>query len=253
MDSVSHKLPQVTVITVCFNSEATIRDAIDSVIRQKYENIEYIIIDGGSEDRTVEIAREYGNSLAVFSEPDDGIYDAFNKGLKLAKGDIIHFLNSDDFYHSENSVSRAVETFLKDKVDMVFMRTNIIESKSKKLRRVYPSIHLSRYDLERGFMPPHPGSFIKYEIYDALGDFDVSFNICGDYEYFCRIAACDKWTCSSIDDVGVSMREGGISSSGAIARLRLNIEVLRALRINGFSASPWRLLIKYVRKIREFI
>ena len=162
--------PLISIVTVCFNSENTIKDTIDSVLNQTYGNIEYIIIDGGSIDGTVEFVQSYGDKIARFvSEPDKGIYDAMNKGIALATGDIIGILNSDDFYIDELVIEKVVKEFERNidclYADLVYVRSENLN----KVVRYYDSSHFSPQKFAYGLMPAHPTFFVKKDIYERYG------------------------------------------------------------------------------------
>ena len=179
---------KVSIITVSFNAEETISDTIKSVINQDYENIEYIIIDGASKDKTSSIVKSFGFKVAKFiSEPDKGIYDAMNKGLALATGEIIGILNADDFYADSSIISKVVKRFQEEKVeglyaDLVYVKRN----DTNKITRVWRSGDYSKGKFLKGWMPPHPTFFVKREVYEKYGNFNLDLPSAADYEIMLR-------------------------------------------------------------------
>lgn len=249
---------KVSVITVCYNSEATIRDTIESVLAQSYADIEYIIVDGASSDRTMAIVDEYKDHIAmVCSEPDKGIYYAMNKGIKLATGDVVGILNSDDFYQNDDVVQDVVCQFdaclAADIVfgDVVFVAPGNLE----KIIRYYRSDHFRPWKLRFGWMPAHPATFIKKRAYDLVGFYSLNYKISSDYEIFVRLLLVHKLSFSRIDKVLVRMRTGGASTAGIKTSFLLNREIVKACRKNGIytnlvfvlSKIPFKLLEKFYR------
>lgn len=245
---------RLSVITAVFNREDSVARCLSSVTSQTFSDVEQVVIDGGSSDSTVEIASKIlSASDKLISEPDDGIYDAFNKGVQASTGDVIAFLNSDDAYTGDHVLHLVMESFLKSQVDIVIGGVTIHSTKGKLFsRRRYRPSTVDINALQRGFMPPHPGIFIKRSVYDDLGLFDTSFSIAGDYEFLCRVAKRGGYSQLVIDTDVVKMEAGGASSSGLAATIRLNSEVLRALRMNNLRASRFSLLVKYLRKMTEY-
>lgn len=252
------KQMKVSIVTVCYNSEATIRDTIESVLAQSYVDIEYIIVDGASSDRTMAIVGEYKDHIAkVVSEPDKGIYDAMNKGIKLATGDVVGILNSDDFYQNNDVVRDVVCQFdafpFSDLVfgDVVFVAPDNLGE----IIRYYRSGHFRPWKLRFGWMPAHPATFIKRHVYDLAGLYSLDFKISSDYEMFVRLLLVHKLCFSKINKVFVRMRTGGLSTAGIKSRLLLNKEIVQACRQNGIytnlvfvlSKIPFKLMEKFYR------
>ena len=245
---------KVSIITVCYNSVGTIRDTIESVLAQSYPDIEYIIVDGASMDRTMAIIDEYKEHIAkVVSEPDKGIYDAMNKGIKLATGDVIGILNSDDFY-SNNDVVRDVfyqfDLFPNSYLvfgDVVFVASDNLA----KITRCYRSNHFRPWKLRFGWMPAHPATFIKRRAYDRAGSYSLDFKISSDYEMFVRLLLVHKLCFSKINKVLVRMRTGGVSNVDIKSRLLLNKEIVQACRKNGIYTNLVFVLLKLPIKLME--
>lgn len=206
---------KVSIITVVYNNANFIKDAIESVLTQSYENIEYIVIDGASNDGTVEIIKRYGNKITHFlSEKDHGIYDAMNKGLKLASGDIIGILNSDDFYISNNVINMVVEVFLYNNVDSVFADLVYVNPDNlAKVVRYYDSSYFSPSKFSYGWMPAHPTFFVRRDIYEKYGFFKTDYKIAADYELLVRFLGKHRISYFYLQIPLVKMRIGGVSTT----------------------------------------
>lgn len=244
---------KVTVITVCFNSSNKIESAIQSVLRQSYYDIEYIVVDGGSDDGTLNILELFEDSIAVMvSEPDKGIYDAMNKGVELASGDLVTFLNADDVFAHSSVVSNAVRAFEDDReLDVVYGDVQFFDQ--DKLVRHYSSKRFKPWKLRFGWMPPHPGSFARSELYEEFGQFNLGYKISADYDMFVRWLLVGKRKSRRIDDVLVHMSIGGVSTSSLCARLTLNREIVKACRGNGVYTNICFLSFKIPFKLMELV
>ncbi|WP_244369894.1 glycosyltransferase family 2 protein [Pseudoalteromonas xiamenensis] len=177
---------KISIITVCYNSAAIIEDTIKSVIAQTYDNIEYIIVDGGSKDETLTIVEKYKEHVDVLiSEPDKGIYDAMNKGIEVSTGEIVGILNSDDFYEREDVIRAVVENF-DSSIDLLFGDLVFVKPENlKKVTRYYSLPKFKRWHLRFGWMPPHPATFIRKEVYNQFGLYKTHYRISADYEFLC--------------------------------------------------------------------
>lgn len=248
-------IPKVSIITVSYNSEKTIRDTIESVLSQSYSNLEYIIIDGGSIDKTLNIISEYSsNIIKVVSERDNGIYDAMNKGIKLASGDIIGMLNSDDLYTSNSILQEVVDIFRKSCSDCVFADLIVVNrNDTNKILRYYDSSHFSIAKFKYGWMPAHPTFFTYKSIYSRVGKYSTDYQIASDFEMLLRILYKNSYTYSYYPKVIVKMRHGGKSSGGLQKSLMLNSEIIKACRRNGIKTNYFVLLLKIPRKIFEYV
>lgn len=245
---------KVSIITVVYKNKDTIKDAIESVLNQTYKNIEYIIVDGASTDGTVEIIKSYGNKIDKFiSEPDNGIYDAMNKGIKLATGDIIGFLNSDDFYASNNVLEKVTNEFIDKKVDSVYGDLVYVDNKDvTKVVRYWKSKPYKEGLFKKGWHPPHPTFFVKREIYEKYGKFRLEFKIAADYELMLRFLEKHKISTAYIPKVLVKMRVGGKSNQSIKNILKANLECYRAWKVNGLKINPVKLLLKPLSKILQY-
>jgi glycosyltransferase involved in cell wall biosynthesis len=242
---------RVSIITVVYNNSRTIGKAIESVLAQDYPCIEHIIVDGRSADGTVEIIQSYEDCISKFiSEPDDGIYDAMNKGLKLATGEIIGILNSDDFYFNDGVISDIVREFDNTKVDIVYGDLFYVSPDNlDKVVRYYSSEKCSPDSFAWGWMPAHPTCFIRKSVYEKYGNFKTNYKIAADYEIMTRFMAKYRLPYSYLPKVMVKMRTGGISTRNLQSNWILNQEIVRACEENGVSTNMFKVLSKYFTKI----
>ncbi|EOW9217168.1 glycosyltransferase [Vibrio cholerae] len=241
---------KVSIITVCYNSAKTLEDTIVSVASQDYENIEYIIIDGGSTDRTNEIIEKYSDNIDVYlSEKDEGLYDAMNKGIKLAQGDVIGILNSDDFFVSKSSVSDLMSGFNKSNVDAVYSDLVYVQANNTdKITRLYSSKFFKRSLIKFGLMLPHPTFYAKKSVYDKCGFYKLDYRVAADFEFIARCV--EKGVIfNRVPKITIKMREGGISSSGLMWRIHQNAEIVRACRDNGIYTNLAMVALKLPYKI----
>jgi len=246
---------KVSVITVCYNSAATLARTLQSVAEQDWLSVEHIIIDGASTDGTLTIIDQYRASIShVISEPDQGIYDAMNKGLDLARGDIVCFLNADDQYASKSVLSHVVNQFQQQELDAVIGDVAFFNPKDpqKSIRR-YRSDRFSPRRLAWGWMPSHPALFMKRNVMTKVGYFKTDYRIAGDYEYVVRAFYHGNLKYQHLPEVLVHMQIGGISSKDWRSRILLNQEVLRACRENSVPTNIFKILSKYPLKLLELI
>ncbi|MDY6934532.1 MAG: glycosyltransferase family 2 protein [Spirochaetota bacterium] len=245
---------KVTIITVVYNGQDTIQDTIESVLTQTYENIEYIIIDGNSNDGTVEIIKSYGKKISKFiSEPDNGIYDAMNKGIGFATGDLIGFLNSDDLYLDASVIEKVVNTIESNKSnscygDLIYFDKN----DNDKIIRNWHSDNYYNGIFKRGWHPPHPTFFVRKNIYEKFGNFNLEFKIAADYELMLRfLEKCNVSTCY-IPETLVKMRIGGTSNRNIKNIIIANIECYKAWKVNNLQYNPLMFISKPLSKIQQF-
>jgi glycosyltransferase involved in cell wall biosynthesis len=244
-----------SIITVSLNSEKYIKTAIDSVLSQRYENIEYIIIDGKSNDGTINIIKSYGNRITSFiSESDNGIYDAMNKGISLSNGEVIGILNSDDFYLDQSVLCKVAKIFSKEpKSDIVLGNVDfVLPVDFNKQVRLFSSFYFQSWKLRFGFMPPHPSTFIRRSAYEKVGLYSLGYQIAADFDWFCRAFLIHNLKYSKVDKVLVRMREGGVSTSGLKSYYVSSKEQLKSLRQNKIYSNILfilvRLPIKFIQK-----
>jgi glycosyltransferase involved in cell wall biosynthesis len=240
---------KISIITVVLNSESTIRDAIDSVLSQTYGDIEYIVIDGVSVDGTVEIIKSYGDKISRFaSEEDNGLYDAMNKGIDMATGDIIGILNSDDFYIDGNVIEKIVKEFSNRGVDSVF--SNLIyvsQNDINKTIRYFDSGQFKPSLFSYGLMPAHPTFFVKKSIYKKYGKFYTDMKNAADFDLLARFLYVNKISYYYIDETLVKMRMGGASTSFSSIWTN-NVEILGACKVNGIKTNIFKIFFRYIYK-----
>jgi glycosyltransferase involved in cell wall biosynthesis len=246
---------KISIITVCLNSGKNIHDSIESVISQVYKNIEYIIIDGQSNDNTINVIKSFGSKIDTFrSEPDNGLYDAMNRGVSLATGDVIGFLNSDDVLFDKNIVKTIADTFGNYNVDCVFGDLVFVKPENtKKIVRYYSSKKFKPSKFKFGYMPAHPTFYCKKEIYEKFGVFETDYQIAADYELLLRFLKVHKIKYKYIPKIFVKMRTGGISTKSIKSNWVLNLEILRACKRNNLDTTLVNIYLKYFGKIFEFI
>jgi len=245
---------KISIITVCYNSRTTIRDTIESVLAQNYSNIEYIIVDGLSNDGTLDIIREYGKRIdIVISESDIGIYDAMNKGIQSATGDVIGILNSDDFYIDDHVLSDVAKVFLDQNIDacygdLVYVKQNNVDQ----VVRFWKSRDYKLGLFKAGWMPPHPTFFVRKSVYERLGSFDLNYKIAADFELLFRFIEQHKIRTRYLPKVLVKMRLGGKSNKSLANIYKQNREIIRALKCNyrRFSISKFLLNKAIIRFIQ---
>lgn len=244
---------KISVITVCYNSAQTIERAVQSVVDQDWPYIEHIVIDGASTDQTCSILKKFNHFAMLVSESDQGIYDAMNKGLGLATGEIICFLNADDYYASNSILSSVAKIMMQSKIDalmgdVAFFHKNNPE---RTIRR-YRSDRFNPKRLAWGWMPAHPGLFLTSNEVKRVGKFNISYKIAGDFEFIIRFFKKDNIRYHYVPKILVRMQVGGASTGGVRSKILLNLEVLRACRENGLKTNLIKILSRYPLKILEF-
>jgi len=246
---------KISVITVCYNSAETIADTLQSVANQTWPDVEHIVIDGASSDGTQALIERHGARVArMVSEPDAGIYDAMNKGLAHATGDIVCFLNADDAYADPQVLSRVAHEMQQHGLDALFGDVVFFnpDAPERNVRR-YRSDHFCPDRLAYGWMPAHPALFMKRSIYQELGGFRTHFRIAGDFDFVARAFAPGQLRCRHLPLILVRMQSGGVSNAGLRSKWRLNQEVLRSCRENGIPTNIFKILSKYPAKLMEVL
>lgn len=249
---------KISIITATYNSEITIGDTIKSVLRQTYKDIEYIIVDGGSTDGTISLVKSYENEfqgrLKWISEKDRGIYDAMNKGIRLATGDVVGILNSDDFYTDVDILQTVADTFRQeDNIDAVYGDIHFVrEDNLGKCVRYYSSKMFSPFWLRFGYMPAHPSFYCRREVLVKSGLYRLDYKIGADYEMMVRLFKKQKITAKYIAKDFVTMRTGGASNSNVRSRLTLIREDVKACQDNGVYTNSLLICLKYLYKIFEY-
>ncbi len=246
---------KISIITTTYNSADTIKDTLSSVNAQSYSNIEHIIVDGSSKDKTLEIVRNYGERVSkIISEPDKGIYDAMNKGVKAATGDVVGILNSDDVYASENVITNVMRLFNDENCDGVYGNLNFVKADNlNEVVRVWKSSPYKPSSFAKGWHPPHPTFFVKKEVYDNYGLFDISLNVSADFELMLRFIEKHKIDVCFLDEVLVKMRYGG-ESTGSIKKIIAgNKNIIKAFKKNDLDVSYLYPIYRLLPKLKQFI
>lgn len=248
----------ISIITATYNSAKTVRDTFRSVLSQDYEDFEYIVIDGGSKDGTVDIIREYepvfGSRMKWISEPDSGIYDAMNKGIRMATGEVVGLLNSDDFYTS-NIILSSVAAAMKDaKLDAVYGDIHYVRDYDlKKCVRYYSSRPFRRVWMRFGFMPAHPSFYCRREVYERYGMYDLEYKVAADFECLLRFIYIHRIKTKYLPLDFVTMRTGGASTSGMASHKRIMYDHLRAFKKNKVYSNVVFESMRYIYKVCEIM
>lgn len=245
---------KISIITACYNSSATIGDTLKSVTEQDYKNIEHIIVDGASTDDTLQIVKQFPHVAKVVSEKDDGIYDAMNKGISLATGEVIGILNSDDVYTSNSAVSKVMKAFEAKDAEAVYADLQYVKFDNlNKITRTWHSGEFSKRKFYFGWMPPHPTFFVRKHVYQKIGNFNCALKSAADYEFMLRVLLKNDFKPYYIPEVLVKMRAGGMSNATLGNRMRANREDREAWRINNISPYFFTIPFKPLRKVLQFI
>lgn len=242
---------KISIITITYNSESTIKDTIESVINQTYKNIEYVIIDGNSADNTISIIKSYGNKIStLLSEKDNGLYDALNKGISLATGDVIGILHSDDFYTNNNVIEHIISAFNNSEADAVYADLYYIDKiNTNQIHRKWKSGHYKNGMFLNGWMPPHPTFFVKRTIYEKFGSFNLTLTSAADYELMLRLMHKHKIKVAYLPEFIIKMRVGGKSNLTLKNRITANKEDRLAWKLNNVKPYFYTLYLKPLRKI----
>lgn len=245
---------KLSIITVCFNSAATIRDAVDSVLAQQGVELEFIVIDGQSTDDTVQLLQGYGDRIThLVSEPDEGIYDAMNKGVALASGDVVGILNSDDFYADHSVLAEVMAAFDDESVDCVYGDLDYVDvADTDRVVRAWRSGAMRAGAFRRGWHPAHPTFFVRRSVYTAAGLFNLDLKIAADYEFMLRVLERDQAKAVYVPKVLVKMRTGGASNASFKNIAQANLQCWQAWRLNGLGWSPLPVLAKPLSKLKQF-
>jgi len=248
---------KISIITVVYNNEELIESAINSVTSQTYKNIEYIIVDGESKDGTCDIINKHKDVIDKFiSEPDKGIYDAMNKGIVMATGDVVGILNSDDIYASSTAIESVMNIFENEKVDSVYGDLDYVSYDDiNKISRRWRTGQYTPGSFLKGWHPAHPAFFVKKNIYDKYGTFDISFEVSADFELMLRFMEKNRISSYYLPEVIVKMREGGESNRSVKNILLGQKNIRRAFKKNGIDVSlfytPKRLIKKAIQKFKK--
>jgi len=245
---------KVSIITATFNSETTVLDTLHSVRKQAGVEVEHIVIDGASRDSTVSLVRQFSNEIKLISEQDAGIYDAMNKGIGIATGDVIGILNSDDFYAGGDVLQQVVSAFRNSSCDAVYGDLQYVSKEDpSRVTRSWRAGPYRQGAFKWGWMPPHPTFFVRRHVYENFGKFNLDMKTAADYEIMLRFIHKHGIKLAYIPSVLVKMRTGGASNASLNNRIRANREDRRAWACNGLQPFWFTLYLKPVRKISQFI
>tara|TARA_B100001029_G_scaffold56424_1_gene45532 strand:+ start:7320 stop:8054 length:735 start_codon:yes stop_codon:yes gene_type:complete len=241
---------KVSLITISYNSSKTIYNTLKSVEKQSYKNVEHIIVDGRSTDNTLKICYSFPHIDKIISEPDEGVYDAFNKGIESAKGDIIGFLNSDDIYYEEDSLNYIVKNFDRE-TDCVFGNLQYVNLKGEIVRN-WNSRNFRKGDFKKAWMPAHPTFYCRKYIYEKYGAYNPKYKIAGDFELMLRVLEKNSIKSKFIDRILVKMLSGGISNRGINSKMQILKEEFEAFKENNIKVNKLSYIINKMIKIKQF-
>ena len=249
---------KISVITACRNSERCIRFAMESVLQQTYPDIEYLVVDGGSTDATVEIIKSFvpvfDGRLRWISEPDKGLYDALNKGLRMSTGEIVGLLHADDFFAAPDILARVADAFEDGTVDAVFGDVRFVRDQDlSRTVRYYSSRRFAPWMLRFGFMPAHPSFYACRDVFERIGHYRTDYRISADYELLIRFFCVHRLRYRYLGFVTTMMRMGGLSTRSPRSTYILNKEIVRACRENGIYTNLPMLTLKYLFKVSELV
>ena len=249
-----HKQPLVSVITAVYNNVDQVGAAIEAVLAQDYPNIEHVIIDGGSTDGTLDVIAQYRDRLAAFvSEPDSGLYDALNKGIRKANGRFIAFLHSDDSFQDGQVISSMVRRMVEQGAEFCCSDVVIVDQETDRILRYYRAGYFRRWLFRTGWMPPHPGCMFSRALHDEFGLYSTEFKIAGDFDFMVRMffGRDIKWT--YLNQISMRMRQGGLSNSGFASKRLIANELNRSLKQNGVWAPPILQAARYLIRATELV
>lgn len=245
---------KISVVTVTFNSASTLKDTIESVMKQDHANVEHVLVDGGSTDGTVDIIKSYSHIRKWVSERDKGLYDAINKGILMADGDVVGILNSDDFFPNSQVLSKVADKLSNESCDAVIGDIAFVRPDSlSRIVRYYPAKNFHPGKFAAGFMPPHPSFYVRRHLYQDYGLYKPDYKIAADYELLIRFLYTKKIRYSYIPEIMVYMRTGGVSNQSVKSRYILNKEIIKACAENGIQTNMFRLSMKYFTKVFEYL
>jgi glycosyltransferase involved in cell wall biosynthesis len=243
---------KISIVTVVYNAQNTIDRCLESVMRQKFNNIQHIVIDGGSTDGTIQIINKYRDNISLFiSEPDNGIYDAMNKGINLADGDIIGTLNADDYLADDNILTDVANIFSQQNVSILYGNLDFIDPNGKIVRKWRSGKYKSGM-FNWGWMPPHPTFYCKKELFDKLGGYKLDYGSAADYELMLRFIHDHKANVFYLNKVLIKMFVGGVSNKSLSNRVKALLNDLKAMRNNGILFPFITVIFKPLRKIMQF-
>lgn len=246
---------KISIITVTYNSEKTIAETIESVLQQEYREYEHIIVDNASKDKTIKIIKEYekkyNGKLKYISEPDKGIYDAMNKGIKMATGDIIGLLNSDDKYADKDVLDKIATTIVKNNCDGIY--ANLIYMDAQTMKKPIRKWITKSINIEKGNMIAHPTLYLKKKVYKEIGEYNLAYKIAADYDFIIRLLKPNKYKLEYINEYLIYMRTGGISSNGIRGYKKNLKEAYQALKNNNINNAGLIIVIRIFKTVYQMI
>ncbi|GHT18119.1 glycosyl transferase [Bacteroidia bacterium] len=244
---------KISILSIVYNNAECISDCIQSVINQDYTDVEHIVIDGGSTDGTQAVIEKYRDKIAAYvSEKDSGLYNALNKGIRLATGDVIGILHSDDLFFSEHTLSEIAETFQTANADLVYANGQYVDKQNiSKVKRIYPAGNLNKSYLKFGWIPLHTTIYVRREVFEKYGLYDESYQIASDYEISLRWFLNDEIKKTFLDKWVVKMRLGGKSTSMNLQKRKSaeDLQIIRKYRLCGY----FTLFCKIAQKIPQYL
>lgn len=246
---------KLTVVTVCRNARATVAEAVDSVHRQTHPDVEHIVIDGASTDDTLAVVRRHGARVAqIRCEPDRGVYDAMNKGVALASGEVVGFLNADDVYTGPQVLARVAAILAAPELDACYADLVYVDKdRAQRIVRQWTSCDYRSGLFERGWMPAHPTFFARRSVYQRFGGFNLRYRLQSDFDLLMRFMAVHGIRTRYVPETWVRMRMGGMSNRSIRNVIRGNLEAYAACRANGLGVPPWFIVTKVLSRLPQFI
>ena len=245
---------KVSIITVCFNQQKNISETIESVLSQNYNNIEYILVDGSSSDGSLEIINDYSSNIdCLISEPDNGIYNAINKGLLKVTGDIVGLLHAGDLFYDNNVISNVVNCFKQGDCDLIYGHSVVYTEDRKKIIRKNVSPKYKDNLMKFGWFPSHQSIYLKSSVFDQCGDYNEDYKIAADYEFLLRVLLVHKLKAKRLDMFLLKFHLGGVSSKNIMSVVESNYECFIAWKNNNLTIPFYTLPLKIIKKIIQII
>ncbi|MFC1664404.1 glycosyltransferase family 2 protein [Pseudomonadota bacterium] len=247
-------MTKITIVTVVLNGVDTIAQTIESVKEQTHKNVEHIVIDGGSTDGTLDVIERHRNSIAkLVVEPDEGLYDAMNKGIQLATGDVIGTLNSDDYYANDLVLEKVGKVFQEKSIEACFANLLYVDKlDTEKVVRYWKSQSFQPGLFEKGWIPAHPTFFVRREVYEKFGGFDLTYRYQSDFELSLRFLELHRIRSKFIPEIFVIMRIGGTTNRSVSNVIKGNLESYRACKLHGLKVTPLFFVVKFLSRVPQF-
>ena len=248
------KQPLISVLTAVYNNALVVEESIASVRAQSYPNIEYVVVDGDSTDGTKDILKKHESSIDIcISEPDDGLYDALNKAIRLANGEYIIFLHSDDIFHNEDALQNLVTKVLEKDTEICLSSVVITDKEMTRVIRYYPPYKPTKWLFRIGCMPPHPGCLFKSSLHDEFGYYSTKYKIAGDFDFLVRMFFARPIRWSRTTTITTCMRRGGKSNDGLASKIDIMNEVHDVLKTHNIYSTRLLQLLRYCLRVFEFL